>query len=66
MKFTIEVLRIDDSAEEILARSHHDAITPKWMKTRAQAALNAWKKRGANSVRVLNRSGGQVYRWRED
>jgi hypothetical protein len=36
------------------------------MKTRAQAVLNAWKKRGANGIRVLNRGGQQVYRWRED
>jgi hypothetical protein len=66
MKFIIEVLRIGAGAEEILAQSHHDAIAPRWMKTRAQAILNAWKKRGANGVRVLNRSGDQVYRWRED
>jgi len=57
---------IGDGAEEILARSEHDAIAPKWMKTRAQAVLNAWKKRGANGIRVLNRGGQQVYRWRED
>ena len=57
MKFTIEVLRIGDGAEEILGRSEHDAIAPKWMKTRAQAVLNAWKKRGANGIRVLNRGG---------
>ena len=31
MKFTIEVLHIGDGAEEILARSEHDAIAPKWM-----------------------------------
>jgi hypothetical protein len=43
MKFTIEVLRIGDGAEEILGRSEHDAIAPKWMKTRAQPVLNAWK-----------------------
>jgi hypothetical protein len=66
MKFTIEVLRIGDGAKEILGRSEHDAIVPKWMKTRAQAVLNAWKKRGANGIRVLNRGGQQVYRWRED
>ena len=60
MKFTIEVLRIGDGAEEILGRSEHDAIAPKWMKTRAQAVLNAWKKRGANGIRVLNRGGQQV------
>ena len=58
MKFTIEVLHIGDGAEEILARSEHDAIAPKWMKTRAQAVLSARKKRGA--------TGQQVYRWRED
>ena len=39
MKFTIEVLHIGDGADEILARSEHDAIAPKWMKTRAQAVL---------------------------
>jgi hypothetical protein len=66
MKFTIEVLHIGDGAEEILARLEHDAIAPKWMRTRAQAVLNAWKKRGANGIRVLNRGGQQVYRWRED
>jgi hypothetical protein len=59
MKFTIEVLRIGDGAEEILARSEHDAIAPKWMKTRAQTVLNAWKKRGANGIRVLNRGASR-------
>jgi hypothetical protein len=49
MKFTIEVFRIGDGAEEILARSEHDAIAPKWMKARAQAVLNAWKKRGRST-----------------
>jgi hypothetical protein len=36
MKFTIEMLRIGDGAEETLARFHHDALAPRWMKTRAR------------------------------
>ena len=40
-------------AEEILAWSEHDAIAPKWMKTRAQAVLNAWKKRIEGASRSI-------------
>jgi hypothetical protein len=66
MKFTIEVLRIGDGSVEVLYRTEFQALGPKWVKTRAQELLNAWKQRSANGARVVNQVGQQVYYWRED
>ena len=66
MKFTIEILRIGDDCVEVLNRAEVHAIGPKWVKTRAQELLKAWKERSANGARVVNQTGQQVYYWRED
>ena len=64
MKFTIEIVRIRDGGEaRVLYRSAVEVISPKWAKTQAATLLDAWKQRGANAVRILNRQGEELYSW---
>jgi hypothetical protein len=66
MRFAIEILRADERTHsKVLFRSAIEGISPKWAKTKAATLLDAWRNRGANGVRILNRSGEELYCWRE-
>lgn len=64
MKFTIEIVCNLDGALTVLYRSAVEGISPKWAKTKATTLLDAWRPRGANGARVLNRNGEELY-WHE-
>ena len=66
MRFTIEILRADECMHsKVLFRSAVEGISPKWAKTKAAALLGAWRNRGANGARILNRNGEELYSWWE-
>lgn len=62
MKFTIEVVRADKSGpQDVLHRTTADEISPRRAKTKADHLWNAWRGRGATTVRVLNPRGEELY-----
>ena len=64
MNFTIEIFSTDsDGSETLLHRTTITAINPLRARNEAQHLLAAWKKRKADSARVLNEQGETVYRW---
>ena len=66
MRFTIEIVRLNDGGSvRVLHRSVVDGISPKWAKTKATTLLDAWRPRGANGTRILNRHGEQLYSWQD-
>ena len=67
MRFMIEVGRVGpDDSYTALHRSPHDSISPKLVKSAAQQRLSAHTARGANSVKIFNAQGEEIYSWRCD
>ena len=65
MKFTIEIVRNKAGEVEVLHRATIDAISPKWAKGAAANLMRAWRHRGADGARIVNRAGEEIYRWTE-
>jgi hypothetical protein len=63
MKFTIEIYAAAGDRVKLLHRTTISAINPLIARKKAYQLLSSWKKRAANSARVLNAQGEMLYSW---
>jgi hypothetical protein len=62
VRFTIASFSIaTDGAESVLQRTSVSAINPAGTRKEAQQLFDAWKKRDASGVRLINAHGETVY-----
>jgi hypothetical protein len=67
MRFVIEIARaVDEDTYEVLYRSSFDAISPSSAKSAAQSLLESHDARGANSVKIRDVNGEELYSWRSN
>jgi hypothetical protein len=65
VKFTIEIVRAKAGAVEVLIARRSMRSARKWAKGAAANLMRAWRHRGADGARIVNRAGEEIYRWAE-
>jgi len=65
MRFTVEIFAHSEGTETVLHRTMITAMNPVFARKEARHLLATWKKRKADSARLLNAHGETLYSWNE-